>query len=111
MSSPIPRGVSPDAVIPPNPSGSMGPLRGLGTGSPRAGRQPAPVEALLAGSSNPAAITGLQYGRGRSRRDDVEDNVPPRFELFLLSDGEKKVIETPDTRESTSITYLYDHQA
>jgi DNA-directed RNA polymerase II subunit RPB11 len=29
-----------------------------------------------------------------------EDNVPSRFELFLLNDGEKKVVETPDTRMS-----------
>jgi len=29
----------------------------------------------------------------------AEDNVPHRFELFLLGDGEKKVTETPDTRK------------
>ena len=29
----------------------------------------------------------------------TQDNVPNRFELFLLKDGEKKVIETADTRE------------
>ena len=28
------------------------------------------------------------------------DNVQDRFELFLLSDGEKKVTEEADTRES-----------
>ena len=104
MPSPIPRAVSPDPIIPPNPSGNSGPVRGLGTGSPRAGRQSAPVESLLPGSSHPAALTGLKYGRGRSRRDNVEDNVPPRFELFLLGEGEKKVTEAPDTRESTSVT-------
>ena len=27
-------------------------------------------------------------------------NVPARFELFLLGDGEKKCSEVPDTRES-----------
>jgi DNA-directed RNA polymerase II subunit RPB11 len=32
-------------------------------------------------------------------RIPAEDNVPPRFELFLLGDGEKKVTETPDTRK------------
>ena len=30
----------------------------------------------------------------------AEDNVPPRFELFILNDGEKKVVETTDTRLS-----------
>lgn len=30
----------------------------------------------------------------------AEDNVPPRFELFLLGDGEKKVTEETDTSKS-----------
>lgn len=29
----------------------------------------------------------------------AEVNVPDRFELFILADGEKKVTEAPDTRE------------
>ena len=36
---------------------------------------------------------------GRRGRNVAEDNVPNRFELFLLGDGEKKVTEEPDTRE------------
>ena len=28
----------------------------------------------------------------------AEDNIPYRFELFLLGEGEKKVTETADTR-------------
>lgn len=35
----------------------------------------------------------------RDHNKSHQDNVPPRFELFLLADGEKKVVETPDTRE------------
>ena len=31
-------------------------------------------------------------------RIPTEDNVPGRFELFLLGDGEKKVTEVADTR-------------
>ena len=29
----------------------------------------------------------------------VEDNVPDRFELFTLGEGEKKIEEVPDTRK------------
>lgn len=32
-------------------------------------------------------------------RPGAEDNTQPRFELFLLGEGEKKVTEEPDTRE------------
>ena len=41
--------------------------------------------------------TGGNYHPDRGELH-AEDNVPPRFELFLLGDGEKKVTETPDTR-------------
>ena len=34
------------------------------------------------------------------RRNYAEDNVPSSFDAFLLGDGEKKVTEEPDTRES-----------
>ncbi|KAL8724804.1 MAG: hypothetical protein Q9181_006665 [Wetmoreana brouardii] len=41
---------------------------------------------------------------GRGGRPGAEDNVPNRFELFLLADGEKKVTEETDTRiPSTSV--------
>lgn len=43
-------------------------------------------------------------GRGESRAAD--DNTENRFELFLLGDGEKKVTEEADTRESTLCFYL-----
>lgn len=34
----------------------------------------------------------------------VDDNRPDRFELFLLGDGEKKVVEEADTRRSHLIS-------
>ena len=34
-------------------------------------------------------------------RQATEDNNQPRFELFLLGEGEKKVTEEADTRESS----------
>ena len=34
------------------------------------------------------------------RRNYAKDNVPPRFDAFLLGDGEKKVTEELETRES-----------
>lgn len=39
--------------------------------------------------------------RDNSRLERQYDNVPNRFELFLLGDGEKKVTEEPDTRKSS----------
>lgn len=36
----------------------------------------------------------------RGSRPTAEENVPNRFELFLLGDGEKKVTEETDTRKS-----------
>ena len=38
----------------------------------------------------------------RVHRQQAEINVPDRFELFLLGDGEKKITETIDTRECLS---------
>lgn len=36
----------------------------------------------------------------------TEDNVPIRFELFLLGDDEKKVTEIPDTRKLPQHSFL-----
>ena len=44
----------------------------------------------------------LNTGNASYRREPkptAEDNTQPRFELFLLGDGEKKVTEEADTRE------------
>lgn len=38
-------------------------------------------------------------GYTRGSRPTAEDNTQPRFELFLLGDGEKKVTEEADTRK------------
>lgn len=35
----------------------------------------------------------------------ANDNVPNRFELFILGDGEKKVTEETDTRKSMSLIF------
>lgn len=44
----------------------------------------------------------------RASRPGAEDNVPNRFELFLLSDGEKKVTEETDTREYSFALRTYN---
>lgn len=44
-------------------------------------------------------INALTPDRRRGSRAVAEDNVPPRFELFLLDDGEKKMTEETDTRK------------
>lgn len=33
----------------------------------------------------------------------TEDNISTRFELFMLSEGEKKVVEAADTRNSSGV--------
>ncbi|MCJ1247477.1 DNA-directed RNA polymerase II core subunit [Trapelia coarctata] len=40
----------------------------------------------------------------------AEENVPHRFELFLLGDGEKKVTETPDTRIPSSSLFIFNKE-
>ncbi|MCJ1257065.1 DNA-directed RNA polymerase II core subunit [Lignoscripta atroalba] len=40
----------------------------------------------------------------------AEDNVEPRFELFLLGDGEKKVTETADTRIPSSSLFIFNKE-
>ena len=52
------------------------------------------------GMSSMYPIDTAAQGGHREPKPGAEDNVQPRFELFLLADGEKKVIEEPDTRES-----------
>ena len=54
------------------------------------------------GLSSMYPIDTTAQGGHREPKPGAEDNVQSRFELFLLSDGEKKVIEEPDTRESPS---------
>ena len=47
-------------------------------------------------SMNPVAENA---GYSRQARPTAEDNTQPRFELFLLGEGEKKVTEEADTRK------------
>lgn len=49
------------------------------------------------------ANMNVNAGVARQAAPSAEDNVPNRFELFLLGDGEKKVAEEADTRESRFI--------
>ncbi|KAI9673836.1 MAG: DNA-directed RNA polymerase II core subunit [Trizodia sp. TS-e1964] len=37
-------------------------------------------------------------------------NVPDRFELFLLGEDEKKVVETPDTRIPSSSVFIFNKE-
>ena len=65
-------------------------------------------------SSAPYRMAGaVGQADGRYRRTHVAgiDNVPDRFELFLLGDGEKKVTEEPDTRKYTRGTLNLVEQA
>ena len=51
-----------------------------------------------------AGVVGKQDTRYRRTHVAAVDDVPDRFELFLLGDGEKKVTEEPDTRKYTTGT-------
>ena len=42
-------------------------------------------------------------GYGREPKPTAQGDMEPRFELFLLGDGEKKVTEEADTREFISL--------
>ena len=44
-------------------------------------------------------VNALSSNANRGPKPTAEDNVPNRFDTFLLADGEKKVTEEADTRE------------
>lgn len=51
----------------------------------------------------PIATMDINIGNPNTQRGErisTEDNIPFRFDAFLLGDGEKKVTEEPDTRKS-----------
>ena len=50
-------------------------------------------------SSSMYPIDTAAQGGHREPKPGAEDNIQPRFELFTLGEGEKKVTEEPDTRE------------
>lgn len=52
-------------------------------------------------SMNPNADNA---GYRREPKITAEDNTQPRFELFLLGDGEKKVTEEADTRKFSYVS-------
>ncbi|MCJ1366648.1 DNA-directed RNA polymerase II core subunit [Acarospora aff. strigata] len=43
-------------------------------------------------------------------RMNAEENIDPRFELFLLGEGEKKVTEAPDTRIPSSSLFTFNKE-
>ncbi|KAI4138771.1 MAG: hypothetical protein L6R39_006616 [Caloplaca ligustica] len=47
---------------------------------------------------------------GRRDRPCAEENVPNRFELFLLGDGEKKVTEETDTRIPSTSVFTFNKE-
>ncbi len=55
--------------------------------------------------SAPGYVSNMNINAGNPRpaASNAESNVPDRFELFLLGDGEKKVSEEADTRKSKSV--------
>lgn len=55
-------------------------------------------------------INGLGGSSRCGPRAAAEDNVPPRFELFLLGEGEKKVTEEADTRKLSPLHFPFHDQ-
>ena len=56
---------------------------------------------------NYARLPSIDTYPGKVRRqtkDTAGDDIQPRFELFLLGDGEKKVTEEVDTRTFSSLS-------
>ena len=49
-------------------------------------------------------VNALSSNSNRGPKPTAEDNVPNRFDTFLLGDGEKKVTEEADTRKLTFIS-------
>ncbi|KAI4269010.1 MAG: hypothetical protein LQ337_007528 [Flavoplaca oasis] len=65
--------------------------------------------------------SGRIFGRADMRVDNAEhprpgfraiaeENVPNRFETFLLGDGEKKVTEEPDTRVQSASVFTFNKE-
>ena len=59
---------------------------------------------ILSGPYRMPGVVDRQDTRYRRTHVAAVDDVPDRFELFLLGDGEKKVTEEPDTRKYTTGT-------
>ncbi|CAD6574577.1 MAG: DNA-directed RNA polymerase II core subunit [Alectoria sarmentosa] len=49
-------------------------------------------------------------GYRRESKPTAEDNTQPRFELFLLGEGEKKVTEEADTRIPSSSIFTFNKE-
>lgn len=59
-----------------------------------------PTSYMSKPSGNTASMNISTLGMERRGKSRAVDNTADRFELFLLGDGEKKVTEEADTRES-----------
>lgn len=73
------------------------------TGSPAGGQPPnVPFQAAQPGFNTDEGTTTTA-----TSELSTEDDDDSRFELFLLGDGQKKVTETPDTREPYPSPFLF----
>ncbi|KAL6716266.1 DNA-directed RNA polymerase II core subunit [Lecanora helva] len=54
--------------------------------------------------------TKTHPGSGQRSEPKDTDNTEPRFELFLLGEGEKKVTEQPDTRIPSSSIFTFNKE-
>ena len=59
--------------------------------------------------NRPPLSMDINRGARNGPSSAAEDNVPHRFELFLLGEGEKKVTEEADTRKSATL-FIYSRQ-
>ena len=66
--------------------------------------QPLCIELYSVNAHHPGFCVIRESQPQVTMRIPAEDNVPHRFELFLLGEGEKKVVETADTRRFTSVS-------
>jgi hypothetical protein len=71
----------------------------------RGGKEPYGLSSHKAGY--PSCKDPRIHGNVGTKIDVTADLPPPRHELFLLDDDEKKVEFEPETRESSSINQTY----
>ena len=60
--------------------------------------------------ADPATVAGLRarMHTENAHKDGSSDNVPDRFELFLLDDGQSKVEHKEETRECSPCHSLHN---
>ena len=70
-------------------------------------QQPAEKPCSPAGKSRNNCSPFVHPRQHETGREYAETNVEPRFELFLLGEGEKKVTVVQDTRKSFSTITIF----